>query len=61
MMILTRGLGLGKKLMDEVMAWFKHKGIDRVKLHAYAWNTKARSIYEEYGFNEYAISYEKFI
>lgn len=57
----ARGLGLGKRLMDEVMAWFKRKGISRVKLHAYAWNTAARSIYEAYGFKEYAVSYEKFI
>ncbi len=57
----ARGLGIGKQLMDQVMDWFKKKDIHRVKLHAYSWNTKARSIYETYGFQEYAVSYEKFI
>jgi GNAT superfamily N-acetyltransferase len=57
----TRGLGLGQKMIDEVMSWFRQKGITRVKLHAYSWNSHAKKIYEQNGFTEYAVSYEKFI
>lgn len=55
----ARGCGLGQKLLDEIMAWFASKGIRRVKLHAYSWNTTAREIYKRNGFEEYAVSYEK--
>lgn len=57
----ARGQGLGQMLMDEVMDWFREKGISRVKLHAYSWNSNARSMYEKNGFEEYVVSYEKFI
>ncbi len=56
-----RGFGIGKRLLDEVMNWFKGKDIKRVKLHAYSWNEKAKKLYEDNGFAEYAVSYEKFI
>lgn len=57
----ARGLGLGQKLIDEVMIWMKQREIVRVKLHAYSWNAHAIKIYESNGFREYAVSYEKFI
>jgi ribosomal protein S18 acetylase RimI-like enzyme len=57
----ARGLGLGQKLIDESLAWMKERGINRVKLHAYSWNNHAKKLYEKNGFNEYAVSYEKFI
>jgi GNAT superfamily N-acetyltransferase len=57
----ARGHGLGQKLLHEMMIWFKSKRINRVKLHAYSWNLKAKELYEKNGFNEYAVSYEKFI
>jgi len=57
----ARGHGLGQKILDEMMHWFKAKGIKRVKLHAFSWNSKAKELYEKNGFNEYAVSYEKFI
>lgn len=56
-----RGNGLGQILLDETMIWFKAKGISRVKIHTYKWNTKAMEIYEKNGFNAYLVSYEKFI
>lgn len=58
---LARGLGLGKRLLDETMRLFRDKGIDRVKLHAYSWNDNAKKLYEKNGFQEYAASYEIFI
>lgn len=57
----SRGFGIGKRLLDEVMNWFKEKDMKRVKLHAYSWNKKAKKLYEDNGFTEYAVSYEKFI
>ncbi len=57
----ARGFGIGQKLLDEVINWFKSKGISRIKLHAYSWNENAKKLYNKNGFLEYAISYEKFI
>jgi len=57
----ARGLGIGNKLIDETIKWMKEKGINRVKLHAYSWNTKAKKHYERKGFKEYAVSYEMFL
>ncbi len=57
----ARGLKLGQLLTEGVMTWLKSQGINRVKLHAYYWNTAARKLYERNGFMEYASSFEKFI
>jgi len=57
----ARGLGIGKKLLSEVIAWFKTRDIKRIKLHAYSWNKKAIKLYEDNGFVEYAVSYNTFI
>ncbi|HAM63725.1 MAG: hypothetical protein A2Y20_06710 [Firmicutes bacterium GWF2_51_9] len=57
----ARGLGLGKKFMEELHTWFTQNDIHRIKLHAYAWNKAAIAIYERNGFTPYVISLEKFI
>ena len=57
----ARGQGLGEKLIRELLKWMKDQDVNRVKLHAYTWNTKAREIYKKIGFHEYAVSYEKFL
>ncbi|MHC1734092.1 MAG: N-acetyltransferase family protein [Erysipelotrichaceae bacterium] len=57
----ARGMGLGKKLMEELHTWFTQNDIHRVKLHAYAWNQDAIKLYERNGFTPYVISLEKFI
>jgi GNAT superfamily N-acetyltransferase len=57
----ARGLGLGQTLIEETMNWMREKGINRVKLHAYSWNDHAKKLYERNGFQEYAVSYEKFL
>jgi ribosomal protein S18 acetylase RimI-like enzyme len=57
----ARGLGLGQKMIDEVMVWMKQTEIIRVKLFAYSWNAHAKKIYESNGFKEYAVSYEVYI
>lgn len=57
----ARGQGMGQKLLDEIIDWFRENDISRIKLHAYSWNKKAIDMYKRNGFNEYAVSYEKFI
>ena len=57
----SRGLGIGQKLLDETIKWMKTQNINRIKLHAYAWNNNAKKLYERNGFSQYAVSYEKFI
>ena len=57
----SRGLGLGQKLLAEIIRWMKTKNINRIKLHAYSWNNNAKRLYERNGFTEYAVSYETFI
>lgn len=57
----VRGLGVGRKLLDEIIKWMKKKEISRIKLHAYSWNNNAKRLYKKNGFKEYAVSYETFI
>ncbi|MFA8451174.1 MAG: GNAT family N-acetyltransferase [Bacteroidales bacterium] len=56
-----RQCGVGNKLINEVILWIKSRGINRVKLHAYSWNKNATHMYEKLGFDEYAVSLEKYI
>jgi GNAT superfamily N-acetyltransferase len=58
---IARGFGLGQRLLDETIKWIKQNNINRVKLHAYSWNSNAKKLYEKNGFKEYAVSYERFI
>lgn len=57
----ARGFKLGQQLIEGIMTWMKFNGLQRVKLHAYSWNSVARKLYERNGFVEYASSFEKFI
>jgi len=57
----ARGSGLGQALMDEVMEWFQGKGIRRVRVEPYGWNERAKAFYEKCGFQEYSVTYEKFM
>jgi len=57
----ARGEGMGKALMDAMILFFQSLGLRRIRIHAYAWNSRARSLYEESGFQQYALSYEKFL
>ena len=57
----ARGLRIGQDLINQVIAWFKVKGINRIKLHAFSWNEVAKRVYEKNGFREYAVSYELYV
>lgn len=45
-----RGLGIGKRLMDEAEAWLKSKGIEEIELNVYNFNKGALALYEKLGY-----------
>jgi len=55
----ARGQGVGKKLLDAVTHWMTEKKVVRMTTSVYSWNASAKEFYEEKGFLEYAVSYEK--
>lgn len=55
----ARGRGIGKKLIAAVEEWMAQKGVVRMIVSVYAWNTQTRNFYKEAGFDEYAVSYQK--
>jgi len=54
-----RALGIGKKLLDRVEAWFKSGGIEHIILNVFLWNRGAADFYRREGFKEYYICYKK--
>lgn len=57
----TRGLGIGKALLDEITKWAKEKGFEKIYLNCYAKNTGALDFYKKNGFEEIDICLEKSI
>jgi len=57
----ARGKNIGKKLINAMEQWMKDKGVVRLIVSVYSWNDQARKFYEEEGFCEYAVSFEKAI
>jgi ribosomal protein S18 acetylase RimI-like enzyme len=45
-----RGMGLNKKLLDELISWSRHKRISEIRLNVYAENGIAKTAYEKSGF-----------
>lgn len=48
-----QGKGIGKKLVEKTLAWFKERKVKDLKILVYAENTGAKKLYEKYGFTEY--------
>ncbi|MCM1991888.1 GNAT family N-acetyltransferase [Oceanirhabdus seepicola] len=46
----SRGLGIGKKLMDEAENWLKSRGIEEIELNVYDFNKAAIALYEKLGY-----------
>lgn len=46
-----RGLGIGKKLMDEAREWARLKGATAVELNVYAFNSSAITFYHSLGYD----------
>ena len=48
-----RRMGIGEKMVTEIMKWFKSKGINRVELETAAQNLVANSFWQKNGFTIY--------
>ncbi len=45
-----REVGLGRHLMDRVLRWMRARGFRRANLSVFSTNTRARGLYESFGF-----------
>jgi len=52
----NRKSGIAKRLIEELIKWFKEKKVDVMTLHVYPSNSKAISLYKKFGFKEYTIN-----
>ena len=48
-----RGKGIGKKLLKEIIKWFKEKGIRWIRTDVLQKNKNAIKFYEKFGFKEF--------
>lgn len=48
-----RSKGIGEKMLKEIFAWFKSKGIERVELFALEKNARGRKFWKRVGFEDY--------
>jgi len=51
-----RGNDIAKKLIEELIKWFKKENVDVMTLHVYPSNAKAISLYKKFGFKEYTVN-----
>jgi len=54
-----QGKGIGKKLIEKSLEWFRKNKIKDLKIQAYVWNKRARKLYHKYGFKEYMVILKK--
>lgn len=54
-----RGRKIGRKLMENMQAWFKKRGCDALMVDTWASNRSARSAYEKLGFKKAAVIFVK--
>lgn len=54
-----RRKGIAKKLVRELIEWFKSHNIKNLRLEVYSKNKPALNIYDKLGFKEYAIKMKK--
>lgn len=54
-----RRKGMAKKLVRELIGWFRVNNIKNIRLEVYAKNKPALNIYHKSGFKEYAIKMKK--
>jgi RimJ/RimL family protein N-acetyltransferase len=45
-----RGRGIGKRLLEEAVAWSRRSGVTKLELHVFPWNEAALGLYESFGF-----------
>ena len=54
-----RNQGIGKKLLDARVEWFKKNGVTFLEMNVDTRNKKALSIWKKYGFKDYQIKLKK--
>ncbi|HLO18609.1 MAG TPA: GNAT family N-acetyltransferase [Anaerolineales bacterium] len=55
------GRGVGRILLDAAQDWARAKGYHLLTLYVFAGNTRARRVYEKYGFSQEVVKYAKVI
>jgi putative acetyltransferase len=45
-----RRQGVGRRLLEEAVAWARASGITKLELHVFPWNEAALRLYESFGF-----------
>jgi RimJ/RimL family protein N-acetyltransferase len=45
-----RRRGLGRRLLEQSVAWARECGVRKLELHVFPWNEPALSLYESFGF-----------
>ncbi|MBW2992997.1 GNAT family N-acetyltransferase [Candidatus Woesearchaeota archaeon] len=56
-----RRKGMGKELTKAILDWFKKRKIKWIKLHVYANNPRAHSLYKKLGFKDFLIELKKVV
>ncbi len=51
--------GIGTKLLEKSLEWFKEKKIQDLKIMSYVENARARKLYNKYGFKDYLLILKK--
>jgi len=55
----VEGQGIGRMLLEQAEIWAREKGFDRLTLHVFVENRRARQVYEKYGYWQDIIQYIK--
>jgi RimJ/RimL family protein N-acetyltransferase len=45
-----RRRGVGRRLLEQSVAWARESGVRKLELHVFPWNDPALSLYESFGF-----------
>jgi ribosomal protein S18 acetylase RimI-like enzyme len=45
-----RRRGVGRRLLEQSVAWARECGVRKLELHVFPWNEPALSLYESFGF-----------
>ncbi len=45
-----RRRGVGRRLLEQSVAWARESGVRKLELHVFPWNEPALSLYESFGF-----------
>jgi len=52
-------IGIGTKLLEKSLEWFKKRKIQDLKILSYVWNKRAQKLYRKYGFTDYMLTLKK--